>query len=286
MKRVDTAGELDEAFSLARAEAGAAFGDARVYLERCIERARHVEVQVLGDGRDAIHLGERDCSVQRRYQKVVEEAGAPDLAAPLRAEMHEAAVRFAAALHYRGAGTVEFLVDVERGRFAFLEMNARLQVEHPVTEAVTSVDLVAEQIAIAQGEPLRYAQRDIRFEGHAVECRLNAEDPQRGFQPSPGTVATAAFPSGTGLRVDTHVESGTTVPPYYDSLLAKVVAHGKDRSAAIGRMRGALAQCRIEGVATNLGLLAAIFDDPRFRSGAVDTGYLAHFGGVPSPISH
>jgi acetyl-CoA carboxylase biotin carboxylase subunit len=277
MKRVDGPAELEGCLALAAAEAAAAFDEARLYLERFVERGRHVEVQVLGDGRDAIHLGERDCSIQRRYQKLVEEACAPSLADDLRDALRAAAVRIAHALRYRGAGTVEFLVDVARGEFAFLEINARLQVEHPVTEAVTRVDLVAEQIAVAAGEPLRFAQHEVHFDGHAIECRINAEDPARDFRPSPGTVTTAVFPNGTGIRVDTHIESGARVPPFYDSLLAKIVVHAPSRSGALERMRRALAQCRIDGVATNLTLHAALFADGEFARGAVDTAYLSRF---------
>jgi acetyl-CoA carboxylase biotin carboxylase subunit len=288
MKRVDEPAALDDALALATAEAAAAFGDARVYLERYVARGRHVEVQVLGDGRDVVHLGERDCSVQRRYQKLVEEAVAPALDDALRVAIRAAAVRFAAELGYRSAGTVEFLVDAERGEFFFLEMNARLQVEHPVTEAVTGIDLVAEQLALAQGEPLRFAQREVRFDGHAIECRINAEDPGCDFRPAPGRIATAVFPSGTGIRVETHIESGSIVPPFYDSLLAKLVVHGATRSQALARLQGALAACRIEGIATNLALHAAIAADPAFAAGGVDTGFLPRLlapGGVPSPAS-
>jgi len=274
MKRVDRLENLVAAMDMASAEAGAAFGDSRVYLERFVARGRHVEVQVLGDGERLIHLGERDCSVQRRYQKLIEETPAPGLTEAFRGRIREAAVRFASRLGYRGAGTVEFLVDLERDEFYFLEMNARIQVEHPVTEAVTGVDLVAEQIAIAEGRPLRLTQAQVRLDGCAIECRINAEDPLRDFQPSPGTVRTAAWPTGEGLRVDTHIVSGARVPPYYDSLLAKVIAHGPDRPTALGRLRQALAETTVEGVATNLAFQAGILADAEFEAGGVDTGYL------------
>ena len=274
MKRVDRLENLVAAMDMASAEAGAAFGDSRVYLERFVARGRHVEVQVLGDGERLIHLGERDCSVQRRYQKLIEETPAPGLTEAFRGRIREAAVRFASRLGYRGAGTVEFLVDLERDEFYFLEMNARIQVEHPVTEAVTGVDLVAEQIAIAEGRPLRLTQAQVRLDGCAIECRINAEDPARDFQPSPGTVRTAAWPTGEGLRVDTHIVSGARVPPYYDSLLAKVIAHGPDRPTALGRLRQALAETTVEGVATNLAFQAGILADAEFEAGGVDTGYL------------
>ena len=236
--------DLGAAVERAIAEAGAAFGDPRVYLERYVQPGRHVEVQLLGDGERVIHLGDRDCSVQRRYQKLLEEAPAPRLDDGLRAEIRRAAVAFGELLGYRGLGTVEFLVDAERGGFWFLEMNARIQVEHPVTEAVCGLDLVAEQIAVAEGRPLRLAQDDVRLAGHAIECRINAEDPADGFRPSPGTVTRAVFPAGPGIRVDTHLQAGSAVPAGYDSLLAKVIASGRDRAEALHRLRRALARCR------------------------------------------
>jgi acetyl-CoA carboxylase biotin carboxylase subunit len=276
MKLVERAEDLEAALAVAAAEAGAAFGDARVYLERFVSRARHVEVQVLGDGAgNVVHLGERDCSVQRRYQKLIEETPAPVLSAEFRTRLHEAALRFAARLKYRGAGTVEFLVDVARGEFFFLEMNARIQVEHPVTEVVSGIDIVEAQIAIAGGGGLRLARGESWREGCAIECRVNAEDPARDFAPSPGTVRLARWPEGEGIRVDTHIESGARVPPFYDSLLGKIIAHGRDRSQALARLRAAVAVTRIEGVASNLGLHAEVLADPEFVSGGVDTNYLA-----------
>ena len=278
MKRVDRLDDLPEALSMASAEAGAAFGDERVYLERFVAKGRHVEIQVLGDGEGrVIHLGERDCSVQRRYQKLVEETPGPGLSDDFRAAIRTAGVRYAERLDYRGAGTVEFLVDVDRGEFYFLEMNARIQVEHPVTEAVTGVDLVAEQIAIAAGEGLRLAQDDIRIDGAAIECRINAEDPARDFMPSPGKITHAAWPSGEGIRVDTHITSGSRVPPYYDSLMAKIIAHGRDRAEAVARLSKAIAETRIEGVKTNLPFHAEVLADPEFQAGGMDTGYLGRF---------
>jgi acetyl-CoA carboxylase, biotin carboxylase subunit len=267
----DPAG-LADAVSVASAEAAAAFGDPRVYLERYVSRGRHVEVQLLGDGERVIHLGDRDCSVQRRYQKLIEEAPAPLLSDGLRDGLHRAAVALGERLAYQGAGTVEFLVDTERDAFYFLEVNARIQVEHPVTEAVTGLDLVAEQIAIAEGRPLRLAQDDVTLRGHAIECRINAEDPGNGFAPSPGTVTTAVFPAD--VRVDTHVQPGAAVPPDYDSLLAKVIAHGTDRAAALARLRVALDRCEIGGVTTNLRMHRALLADAEFARGGVDTGYL------------
>lgn len=275
MKRVDTAADLAPQLDLAISEAAAAFGDDRVYLERFVTSGRHVEVQILSDGETVIHAGERDCSVQRRYQKVVEEAPAPGLSPALRAGLLEAATTFARHIGYRSLGTVEFMVDVERESFYFLEMNARIQVEHPVTEAITGLDLIAVQIAIAEGRPLSLSQGDIAPTGHAIECRLNAEDVAQDFRPSPGRVSLAWFPSLPGLRVDTHMESGAMIPPHYDSMVAKLIAHGPTRDAAIATMRQALAVLRLEGIATNAPLHAAIMADPEFQKGGVDTNYLA-----------
>jgi acetyl-CoA carboxylase biotin carboxylase subunit len=276
MKLVTRTEDLGAALELASHEAGAAFGDARVYLERCVSPARHVEVQVLGDGAGQVmHLGERDCSVQRRYQKLIEEAPAPSLPPALRARLHDAALRFAARLGYRGAGTVEFLVDPVREEFFFLEMNARIQVEHPVTEAVSGVDLVAAQIAIAAGSGLDMPPRDAPRAGCAIECRINAEDATRDFAPSPGIVTSARWPQGDGIRIDTHIEAGARVPPFYDSLLGKIIAQGRDRADALEKLRAAVTMTRIDGVANNLGLHAQILADPEFIAGGVDTLYLA-----------
>jgi acetyl-CoA carboxylase biotin carboxylase subunit len=284
--------ELDRAVDVASAEAAAAFGDPRVYLERYVERGRHVEVQLLGDGEHVIHLGDRDCSVQRRYQKLIEEAPAPGLDDGLRERLRAAAVTLGRRLRYRGAGTVEFLVGpgpapgnsapansaaTSSGEFYFLEVNARIQVEHPVTEAVTGIDIVAEQIAVAEGRPLRLRQADVTVGGHAIEVRLNAEDTAADFRPSPGTVGRAVFPAGDGVRVDTHLQAGATVPPYYDSLLAKVIAHSGTRDGARATLHHALASCVIDGVTSNLGLQRALLADPGFAAGGVDTGYLARW---------
>jgi len=276
MKRVERLEDLPAILAMASAEAGAAFGDARVYLERYVARGRHVEVQLLGDGQGhVIHLGERDCSVQRRYQKLIEETPAPHLPADMRAAMHAAALRFAARLSYRGAGTVEFLYDIAHNQFYFLEMNARIQVEHPVTEMVTGIDLVAEQIAIANGKGLRRAQEDVRIDGAAIEVRINAEDPARDFMPAPGTVSAVRWPAGQGIRVDSHIVDGASIPPFYDSMIAKIIAHGPDRAAALARLRRALGETRIEGVSTNLAFQADNLADPDFAEGGVDTGFLA-----------
>ena len=277
MKPVRDLKELPEVLALASAEAGAAFGDARVYLERLVGRARHVEVQVLGDGAgEVLQLGERDCSVQRRYQKLIEETPAPGLLPELRSQLLAAAVSFARHLNYRGAGTVEFLVDVERNTFYFLEMNARIQVEHPVTEAVTGIDLVAEQIRIAAGEGFSAAAVAAQHgpRGCAIECRINAEDPAHDFRPSPGTVTEALWPEGPGVRVDTHIERGARVPPFYDSLLGKIIALGDDRPAALAKLQQAIAATRVSGVATNLGFHQRALADARFAAGGVDTGFV------------
>jgi len=276
MKRIDRLADLPAALELAASEAGAAFGDARVYLERYVTHSRHVEVQVLGDGEGGVvHLGERDCSIQRRYQKLIEETPAPGLPEPLRRALHESALRLARRLSYRGAGTVEFLVDLAHNAFYFLEMNARIQVEHPISEAVTGIDIVARQIAIAGGAGLGLAQSDIRAAGCALECRINAEDPARDFQPSPGVVSDVTWPVGPHVRVDTHIEAGSHVPPYYDSLLAKIIVRAPDRAGTLAAMRGAIAATRVAGVATNLAFHARVLADPEFTAGGVDTGYVA-----------
>lgn len=284
LKRADTPSQLAQLFELASAEALAAFGDGRVYIECFVTQGRHVEVQVLGDGQRVIHLGDRDCSVQRRYQKLIEEAPAPGLSDELRADLHNAALRFAEHIAYRGAGTVEFLVDVARGQFYFLEMNARIQVEHPVTELVTGIDLVAQQLRVAQGLPLALTQDDIRIQGHAIECRINAEDPERDFAPSPGRVDEAHFPAGQGIRVDTHIEAGASIPPFYDSMVAKVVAAGATRDEARARLAQALAQTRLTGIKTNVSLHQIVLETPEFLKGGMDTGFLGRYLAA-NPIS-
>jgi acetyl-CoA carboxylase, biotin carboxylase subunit len=277
MSLVTEPAALAAALERAAAEAEAAFGDARLYLERYVTSGRHVEVQILADGTDAVHLGDRDCSIQRRYQKLVEEAPAPDLDDDLRSRIREAAVAYARGLGYRGAGTVEFLVDAGQGSFYFLEMNARIQVEHPVTEAITGVDLVAEQIAIAEGLPLRIRQDDVALHGHAIECRINCEDWRQDFRPTPGTVTRIALPIGPGLRVDTYVQAGDEIPPYYDSLVAKLIASGRDRAEALERLRSALRRFTVEGVATTVPMHLALTEEPEFAAGAVDTTWFARF---------
>ena len=273
MKRVDAPDQLDAQIDMAMAEAQAAFGDPRVYVERFIARGRHVEVQVLGDGHEAIHLGTRDCSIQRRFQKLVEEAPAPAIPADKRAAIEAAAVNLARHLQYRGAGTVEFLVDAETFDFYFLEMNARIQVEHPVTEAITGVDLIEQQILIAGSAPLSLRQGDIRPLGHAIEVRINAEDWRADFRPSPGRVTRAAWPAGPGIRVDTHIASGGEVPPYYDSLIGKLIVAAPTRAQAVALLARALDHLTIEGVDTTRDLHRAIVADPRFVTGGVDTRF-------------
>jgi acetyl-CoA carboxylase biotin carboxylase subunit len=277
LRVVSDPGELAGAVAVGSAEARAAFGDGRVYLERYVATGRHVEVQLLGDGENVIHLGDRDCSVQRRYQKLIEEAPAPRLGETLRVGMRAAAVAFGQHLKYQGLGTAEFLVDAGRSEFWFLEVNARIQVEHPVTEAVTGLDLVAEQIAVAEGRRLRLSQASVRLDGHAIECRINAEDPSAGFRPSPGAVTSAVFPAGPGIRVDTHIQAGSAVPPQYDSLLAKLVVRGASRAEALDRLRGALARCEIGGVATTVAVHAALAADGDFAAGGVGTEFLARW---------
>jgi acetyl-CoA carboxylase, biotin carboxylase subunit len=268
-------GDLDAHFARARAEAQQAFGDGRLYAEPYIPRARHVEVQVLADTHGkVVHLGDRDCSCQRRYQKLIEEAPAPGLPEPLVESIRAAAVDLARALEYVGAGTVEFLVDTDTGAFIFLEVNARVQVEHPVTEAVTDIDIVREQLRIAAGEPLSFDQSDVTFNGHAVECRINAEDPYANFVPTPGLLTEWVPPQGSDVRVDTHCRKGAEVPPYYDSLVAKLITRGDDRAAALALMRRALARFRVEGIKTTIPLHRAVLDDPAFDDGPVTTRWL------------
>ncbi|HET8732731.1 MAG TPA: acetyl-CoA carboxylase biotin carboxylase subunit [Anaeromyxobacteraceae bacterium] len=274
MRRVEQAAGLPAAWASARREAGAAFGDDRLYLEKALTRPRHVEVQVFCDAHGgAIHLGERECSVQRRHQKVVEESPSPRLDEPLRAAMCEAALRAARAVGYRGAGTVEFLVDAE-GRFWFLEMNTRLQVEHPVTELVTGLDLVRLQLEVAQGGAVP-AQEAVVRRGHALEVRICAEDPARGFLPSPGKITYLRVPGGPGVRDDGGVYGGWVVPSHYDPLLSKLCAWAPDRPQAIARLRRALRDYVVHGIATNVAWLGAVLDHPAFRAGDYDTGFCA-----------
>ncbi|HET8625716.1 MAG TPA: acetyl-CoA carboxylase biotin carboxylase subunit [Gemmatimonadales bacterium] len=274
MRIAHDAEQFAQLFGLAQNEALAAFGNGAVYVERYLEHPRHVEVQVMGDSLGkVVHLGERDCSVQRRHQKLIEESPSPALTPDLRRRMGEAAVALASRIEYQGAGTLEFLLDQD-GSFYFMEMNTRIQVEHPVTEMVTSFDLVKEQIRVASGEPISYRGDGTRLRGHAIECRINAEDPYRGFQPSPGLITAYHPPGGPGVRVDTHVYAGYTVPPYYDSLLAKVIVHGNDREEALARMGQALDSFILEGITTTIPFLARVIRHPAFVAGQVDTRFL------------
>jgi acetyl-CoA carboxylase biotin carboxylase subunit len=267
MRIVRSRAEVAQAFAACQAEAGAAFGSSEIYCERYIQAARHVEVQVLGDKNGVrLHLGERDCSVQRRHQKLIEESPAPSLPADTRAGLYKAALAAAAAVNYMSAGTVEFLIDAHSGHFYFIEMNTRIQVEHPVTEMVTGIDLVREQIRIAAGEPLGYRQDDVRLRGHALECRVNAEDPAT-FAPSAGRVTAWIPPGGFGVRVDSHMMAPYVVPPFYDSLLAKIIVHGHDRGEAIDRMRRALTETVVEGVKTTVPFHLKVLSDSAFVEG-------------------
>jgi acetyl-CoA carboxylase biotin carboxylase subunit len=274
MRAVHTPQDLPPALRAAQAEAAAAFGDGRVYIEKYIEEPRHIEVQVLADSHGTVlHLGARDCSIQRRHQKLIEESPPPRLRERTLAALTRAAVRAAQAIGYTSAGTVEFLVDAAEN-FYFMEMNTRIQVEHPVTEAVTGLDLVKEQIRIAAGERVAAAQRDVELRGHALECRINAEDPRHDFRPSAGLISTFVPPGGPGVRVDTHCFPGYTVPPYYDSLVAKVIAWGRDRPEAIARMRRALAEFEIGGIKTTLPFHLKVLDNAFFRRGEVYTNFV------------
>ncbi|MFL5383560.1 MAG: acetyl-CoA carboxylase biotin carboxylase subunit [Longimicrobiaceae bacterium] len=274
MRVAQDADDFERQYAMARNEAAAAFGDDTVYIEKYLSRTRHIEFQVLGDSHGrVVHLGERDCSIQRRHQKLIEEAPSPALTPELRQVMGDAAVRGAQAIDYVGAGTIEMLLN-EDGSFYFMEMNTRIQVEHPVTEMCTGVDLVREQIRVAAGLPLSLPDRVIQLRGHAIECRINAEDPSRNFAPSPGTIATFHPPGGPGVRVDTHMYAGYRVPPFYDSLLMKLIVHAATRDEAIARMRRALAETVIEGVHTTLPFLQAVMDHPGFMAGDVDTRFL------------
>jgi acetyl-CoA carboxylase, biotin carboxylase subunit len=275
MRVVDDPKELANAVSTAQAEAGAAFGDAEVYLERYVDRPRHIEFQVMADSQgNVVHLGERDCSIQRRHQKLIEESPSVALSAGRREEMGRAAVEAARAIGYRSAGTVEFLL-TPQDEFFFMEMNTRVQVEHPVTEMVTSRDIIKEQIRIAAGETLSFRQEDVAFLGHAIEFRINAEDPARGFMPCPGHIDLVVPPGGPGVRVDTHLYSGYTVPPFYDSLLAKLIVWGRDRDEAIARGRRALDEFIITGVPTTIPFHQGVLDNEFFRRGEVDTNFVA-----------
>ncbi len=275
MKVANSAEELSSAMATARAESKAAFGDDTLYMEKYLARPRHIEVQVIGDGRgNAVHLGERDCSLQRRHQKVFEEAPSPALNDEERARIGQIVAKAVADLGYRGVGTIEFLY--EDGAFYFIEMNTRLQVEHPVSEMITGIDLVIEQIRIASGAPLSVTQDEIRFHGHAIECRINAENP-RSFTPSPGKLSSYHPPGGLGVRVDSGVYAGYTIPPYYDSLIGKLIVHGKNRNACLMRLKRALDEFVIDGIETTIPLFSALIMQPDIADGQYDIHWLEKF---------
>jgi acetyl-CoA carboxylase, biotin carboxylase subunit len=277
MRFVREASELPKLFLAAQGEAEAAFGNPGVYLEKFIEKPRHIEIQILADNYgNVIHLGERDCSIQRRHQKLLEEAPSPALSQKLRDRMGQAAVAAAKSINYTGAGTVEFLLD-KSGNFYFMEMNTRIQVEHPVTEMITGLDLIAEQIRIAQGERLQLKQNQVILSGHAIECRINAEDPDRNFRPHPGRITGFLPPGGTGVRMDSHVYTDYEIPAYYDSLIGKLIVWGRDRPSAIQRMKRALRECAITGVPTTLNFHQKILDSQEFLNGEVYTNFVEQF---------
>jgi acetyl-CoA carboxylase biotin carboxylase subunit len=278
MRVVRSEAALHNAISLTKSEAAAAFANDQVYMEKYLENPRHIEFQMLADNDgNAIHLGERDCSMQRRHQKMIEEAPAPGLSKTLRNKIGERCAKACRDIGYRGAGTFEFLY--ENGEFYFIEMNTRLQVEHPVTECITSIDIVREQLRIAAGEPLSYKQKDIRFQGHAIECRLNAEDPDN-FQPSPGLISRFHAPGGPGVRVDTHIYSGYRVPPYYDSMIGKLIVHSDTRESAMARMRMALDEIIVDGIKTNIPLHKTLLTDSAFQAGGINIHYLENKLGI------
>lgn len=277
MRIVRSPDALEKAFSMAQKEAEISFGDPRVYIEKYIENPRHIEVQIAADTYgNIIHLGERECSIQRRHQKLLEESPSPAVDEKLRAKMGEAAIKGAQAINYHSLGTMEFLLD-ENGNFYFMEMNTRIQVEHPVTEWVTGIDLVKMQILIAMGEKIPYTQEEINFSGHAIEVRINAEDPDNGFIPSPGEIEFLHFPGGPGVRIDTHIYQGYKIPPYYDSLIGKLIVHDKDRMSAIRRLYRALEETIIKGVKTTVPFYMKLLENEDFQRGNIDTHFLERF---------
>ncbi|MGD1953425.1 MAG: acetyl-CoA carboxylase biotin carboxylase subunit [Leptolyngbyaceae cyanobacterium] len=274
MRLVREAGDMTKLFLSAQGEAEAAFGNGGIYLEKFIENPRHIEFQILADSYgNVVHLGERDCSIQRRHQKLLEEAPSPALNPDLRQKMGKAAVRAAKAINYVGAGTVEFLVD-KHGDFYFMEMNTRIQVEHPVTEMVTGIDLIAEQIRVAQGEQLSFTQKEIALKGHSIECRINAEDPEHNFRPNPGRISGYLAPGGLGVRMDSHVYTDYEIPPYYDSLIGKLIVWGPNRATAIQRMKRALRECAITGLPTTIGFHQQVLERPEFIKGEIYTNFV------------
>lgn len=274
MRTADTKEEFEPAFQTAQKEAQMAFGDGTMYIEHFVQHPRHIEFQILADRYgNVIHLGERDCSIQRNHQKMIEESPSAAVSEELRLKMGEAAVKAAQAAHYVNAGTIEFLLE-KTGRFYFMEMNTRIQVEHPVTECVTGMDLIKEQIKIASGEPLSVTQEDVRIQGHAIECRINAENPEKHFRPSPGTITELHLPGGQGIRIDTDIYNGYRVPPYYDSMLAKLIVCGDTREEAIAKMQSALGEVIIDGIDTNVDYQFGILENPDYQAGNFDIEFL------------
>nr|YP_002049302.1 acetyl-CoA carboxylase [Paulinella chromatophora]ACB43092.1 acetyl-CoA carboxylase [Paulinella chromatophora] len=274
MRLVNNSEQLESLFKAAQGEAEVAFGNSGLYIEKFINRPRHIEVQILADRYgNIVHLGERDCSIQRRHQKLVEEAPSPAINVDLRRQMGEAAIAAARSINYEGAGTVEFLVDKE-GKFFFMEMNTRIQVEHTITEMVTGIDLIAEQLYIASNEPMKLRQEDIKLNGHSIECRINAEDPQHNFRPAPGRITGWLPPGGPGVRVDSHVYTGYEIPPFYDSLIGKLIVWAPSREAAIKRMHRALSECAITGIPTTLGFHLALLKRSEFQQGNTHTKFV------------
>jgi acetyl-CoA carboxylase biotin carboxylase subunit len=286
MRVVSQESELKESIERAAAEASAAFGSDALYIEKYLSPVRHVEVQVIGDGKNIVHLGERDCTIQRRHQKLVEESPSPALTPQLRERLTASAVALARHVGYRSAGTLEYIVDAAKQEFYFIEMNTRIQVEHPVTEMLTGFDLVKMQIRIADGESLPIAQNDVRFSGHVIECRINAEDPEKGFMPRPGVLSEYSMPSGPGVRVDSHAYPGYKLPPHYDSLIAKLLVWGSDREEALSRMQRALGEFQIVGVPTTIEFHKRLVGEPDFVAGDVHTRYVKEQMWAGHPTQH
>jgi len=277
MRRVNSAEEFARYWNTCQEEAKAAFGEGALYVEKFLERPRHIEIQIIGDKKGKIIVfPERDCSIQRRHQKLIEESPSPFVNEKLRRHLYKYAYKLAKNIGYQSTGTIEFLVDSD-GRPYFIEMNTRIQVEHPVTEIVSGIDLVKHQILVARGDKLNFSQKDITIKGHAIECRINAEDPSRNFMPSPGRIEKLILPGGPGIRVDTHIYEGYTVPPFYDSLIVKLIAYGMNRAEAIERMQRALEEIKIEGIKTTIPLYQKIFEHPAFLSGRYSTKWLENF---------
>ena len=280
MRIANSKEEIKKAFESAAMEAKSSFGDDRLYLEKVIVNPKHIEFQILADEHgNIVHLGERDCSIQRRNQKIIEEAPSPVIDKRLRDEMGKTAVRAAKSVGYKNAGTIEFLLDKD-GNYYFMEMNTRVQVEHPITEMVTGIDIIKEQIKIAFGEKLSYEQKDVKISGHSIECRVNAEDPYRNFAPSPGNIIGLHIPSGIGVRVDSFIYQGCKVSPHYDSMVAKLIVHGRDRAEAMSRMKRALGEFIIDGIKTNVDYHFNIMDNEKYKSGDYDTGFINTYMGV------